>query len=58
MAAHIAEGAQDALLVAHDDDGLARNVSGKKTFRISDGAFYAVNFAAGVAESADQLPGA
>src|ERR1700688_2269338 len=58
MPAHIAEGPQDALLIAHDDDRFAYNIGGKKTVRISYGAFYAVNFAAGGVESADQLPGA
>jgi hypothetical protein len=53
-----AEGSQYALLVAHDDNGLARNVGGKETFWIGYGAFYAVNFAARVAESTDQLPSA
>src|ERR1700693_934550 len=58
MAAHIAEGPQEALLVAHHDDGLAGNLGGKKTFWIIDGPFYAVHFATCVAQSADKLPGA
>src|ERR1700680_1551826 len=58
VAPHIAEGPQHAVLVAHHDNRLAGNLGSKKTFWISYGAFYAVHFAACVAESADQLPGA
>src|ERR1700686_1267092 len=58
MAAHIAEGPQDALLVAHHDDRFADNLGSKKAFWISYGAFCVVHFAAYVAESTNQLPGA
>jgi hypothetical protein len=58
MATHIAEGPQDAMLVAHRDNRFARNVGCKKAFWISDGAFYAVHFAASMTKRADQLPGA
>ncbi len=58
MAANVAEGAQLSLFVANDDDWLAGDIRGEKTFWVGDGALHAINFSAGLAESSDELPGA
>ena len=58
MAANVAESTQFPLLVANDDDGFTCDIGGEITFGVGDGAFYAVNFSAGLAESSDELPSA
>src|SRR5438045_9326081 len=58
MAANVAESTQFPLLVANEDDGFTGDIGGEITFGVGDGAFYAVNFSAGLAESSDELPSA
>src|SRR5689334_18544786 len=58
MAAHVAEGAQLALLVAHDDDRLADNIHRKKTFWVGNRTLGSVHFATGLMQRSDELPGA
>src|SRR5258706_14510388 len=58
MAANVAKSAQRSLLIADDDDWLAGNVGGEKTFGGADGALHAIHFPAGLAECSDELPNA
>src|SRR5690349_17773549 len=57
MTADIAEGAQLALLVAHDDHWLADDICREKTLRIRNSALDPIYFAASLMESTDELPG-
>jgi hypothetical protein len=58
MPANIAEGPQRSRFIANDYQRFAGNFHGKKTFRIGDGAFDAVHFAAVLVQGSHQLPSA
>ena len=58
VAADVAEGAERAFFVPHNDDRFTSDIDGEEGFRIGDGAFCAVLLPAENVESADELPGA